>query len=53
MNAADTGRNVGTGVGLGVVLAETLGFHPLGMLIGITIAVASRRIGASSRAGTR
>ena len=42
----NTGKNyakeAGTWTGIGVLLAETVGFHPLGMVIGTAVAVGSR-----------
>lgn len=38
-------RTAGTWTGVGIVLAETLGFHPIGMAIGAVIAIGARRIG--------
>lgn len=43
-------RSAGTWTGVGIFLAEAVGFHPLGMLVGVGIAAGSRWLGAGARA---
>lgn len=46
----NTVKQAGTWTGVGIFLAEAVGFHPLGMLVGVAIAAGSRWAGAGARA---